>query len=155
MSTLDEASMGDATMAAAGLSTIAPPPPGSTGGSIYAYMAPIAASLIAYARTEPVRIIREAMVRPDPSLPPSLTGNVIDECVAYVSGYNPSRTDGAEIASAGRFKVIIDPATIDEPPRVSDLIEISGERYVVIDVKRAPAAGPDIVFWKIICGRGV
>lgn len=141
-------------MAATGLVPLPPVTPPPLAGSLYAYMAPFASTLIGYARTTVLRIIRESVVRPDPSRPPSVTGNVTDECIAYVSGYRPRRTDREEIAAAAQYKAIIDSATIDDPPRLGDLIDFNGERYVILEVKRAPAGGEAVVFWKVLFGRG-
>lgn len=153
MATLDDATMGDASLAASGLSPI-PIPPAPAVSGFYATAAQIVAPLLGFIATQPLKVIRESRVRPDPALPPSLVANIIDDCIGYVTGAKPVRNALGDYSDAAVYRVWIDPATIDEPPAIDDLIEVSGERYVVRSVQRLPAAGPAIVAWKLTVVRG-
>lgn len=153
MATLDDASMADASMSASGLSPAAPVVPPVANSGFYGIAATVFASVLSFVSTTTIRVIRESIVRADPAAPPTLVANVVDECIGYVTGPRPRRNALGEFSDATAYRVWIDPATIDEPPQIADLIDVSGERYVVNEIQRIPAAGPTIVAWKLSCGR--
>lgn len=150
-----EASMAEATMAAEGLSPIpAPSPPPVTNSGFYPFAASAFRSIIAFVALTTIRIIRESASRPDPALPPSLVGNINDDCIGYITGAKPVRNALGDYSGAAQYRVWIDPATLDEPPAINDLIDVNGDRYVVNEIQRIPAIGQTIVAWKILCSRG-
>lgn len=152
--TMENPTLGGATMTPGQLSIIAPPTPAPVSApSIYGIVAPYFARVIGAAATGVIKIVQRIETRPVPNKAPVTTIKAEEEVVAYVSGPRPIRAVDGSLTGTSQIKAFISPDSITIVPEIQHQVEFDGDIYVITRVKRLPLTGP-LVAWRVEAERG-